>query len=145
MTHTAKVAPRRFAGRIPPFLPVPLRDRHNGWTAVRQGEFIGFLAETGSVSAALREVGMSRQSAYELRKRPGAEGFAAAWDAALGKPFRKVTGEDLVRLAYGGMVRPIMRGGRYCGTSIKPNASALLRLMDRLDRAVLREQGLDGG
>jgi hypothetical protein len=118
---------------------VPLRQHHNGWTAIRQGEFIGFLAETGSVSAALREVGMSRQSVYELRKRPEAEGFVAAWDAALGATPRKVTSEDLVRLAYGGMVRPIMRGGRYCGTAIKPSASALLRLMDRLDRAVLRE------
>ena len=32
---------------------------------------------------AARSVGRSRQSAYALRSKPGADGFAAAWDAAL--------------------------------------------------------------
>ncbi len=108
---------------------------------MRQGDFIGRLAETGSVAEAARWVGMSRQSAYELRTRPGAEGFAAAWDVALGLPLRKVTVSDLSRLAYDGTIRPIMRGGRYRGTVHKPVDSALLRLLDRLDRAVLRRTG----
>jgi len=140
MTHTPspRSPRRRFKGRIPAFLSVPLRGRHDGWTAMRQGDFIGILAETGSVAEAARQVGMSRQSAYELRRRPEAEGFAAAWDAALGAPPRKVTEEDIVRLAYEGPIRPVMRGGRYCYTIRKPSTSALLRFMDRLDRAALR-------
>ncbi len=140
MTHspTRSNRRRRFAGRIPSFLPVPLRDRHDGWTFTRQGDFIGFLAETGSVSAAASQVGMSRQSAYELRRRPEAEGFAAAWDVALGLPVRKVTEIDLARLAYEGRIRLIMHAGRYKGTVRKYDTSALLRLIDRLDRAAVR-------
>lgn len=143
MTHSpSQQQPRRrFRGGIPAFLPVPLRGRANGWTAIKQGEFIGFLAETGSVAQAARMVGMSRKSAYKLRARPGAEGFAAAWDMALGMPKRKVTPDDLSWLAYEGMVKPIMRRGRYCGTTRKLSVSALLQLMDRLDRAALRRGG----
>ena len=32
--------------RIPDFVPVPLRARHDGWTPVKQGEFVGWLAQT---------------------------------------------------------------------------------------------------
>jgi len=51
---------------------------------VRQAEFIGHLAATRSVAAAARGVSMARETAYRLRARPGAQGFAAAWDVALG-------------------------------------------------------------
>lgn len=40
--------------RVPPFLPVPVRARADGWTVERQGRFIGLLAETGCVAAAAR-------------------------------------------------------------------------------------------
>lgn len=144
MTHTAPARPsrRRFRGRLPAFLAVPVRGRHNGWTAQRQGDFIGFLAETGSVSAAVKEVGMSRQSAYELRARPGGEGFAAAWDVALGLPLRKVTETNLSRLAFEQAIRPIMRGGRYRGSVCKHSSSALLRLFDQLEWKTRRRTGM---
>src|SRR5688500_16357126 len=74
--------PRRRQPRVPPFYPVPLRARRDGWTVQRQTDFLGYLAETGSVMAAAETVGMSRKAAYALRARPGAESFAAAWDAA---------------------------------------------------------------
>ena len=38
--------------RLPPFVPVPVRARRDGWDAQRQGRFIGWLAQTGSVSEA---------------------------------------------------------------------------------------------
>lgn len=60
------------------FDPVPLRYRVDGWTPARQRAFIEQLAETLSVEAAAALVGMSAQSARELRRRAGAEGFAAA-------------------------------------------------------------------
>lgn len=143
MTHSSNQQQprRRFRGGIPAFLPVPLRGREDGWTAIKQGEFIGFLAETGSVAQAARMVGMSRKGAYALRARSGAEGFAAAWDVALGMPKRKVTPDDLMRLAYEGTVQPLMRRGVYRGTVRKPSISALLKLMDRLDRSALRHCG----
>ena len=85
----ARRAYRRL--RVPAFYPVPTRTRRDGWTIERQADFLGMLAETGSVIGACEAVGISRKSAYALRARPGAESFAAAWDAALGEPVRKVT------------------------------------------------------
>lgn len=130
--------PRRKARRGPPFYPVPTRGRRDGWTIARQAEFLGMLAETGSVLGACEAVGMSRNSAYRLRARPGAESFAAAWDAALGAPVRKVTVTDLEFLAYHGLVRPVMFRGKYRGSWRKPDNSALVRLMKRLDRQAER-------
>ena len=63
-------------------LPNPKRPpRHHEWTAVRMVAFLRELAATLSVSRAARSVGMSRQSAYKLRRRLPA--FAEAWDGAL--------------------------------------------------------------
>jgi hypothetical protein len=75
----ARRAYRRL--RVPAFYPVPTRTRRDGWTVERQADFLGMLAETGSVIGACEAVGISRKSAYQLRARPGAESFAAAWDA----------------------------------------------------------------
>ncbi len=69
---------------IPDFTPVPLaRQRHDGWTAEKQKQFLMVLAATGTVASAVQAVGMTRVSAYNLCKRPGAESFVAAWDEAL--------------------------------------------------------------
>lgn len=51
---------------------------------MKQAEFIGYLAESQSVADAARRVGMTRESAYRLRRREWAGGFNAAWDAAKG-------------------------------------------------------------
>ena len=127
--------------RIPAFHPVPVTTRRDGWTAKRQAAFIGYLAETRSVAEAAKRVSMGRESAYRLRKRPGAAGFAAAWDAALGKPHAPVTlarakSTDLP--AYyrvrTGLACTIMRNGRYRGTHWKPDENALLQHLAQLDR-----------
>jgi len=68
---------------LPAFEPVPVRARVDGWTPARQRAFVEHLAETLSVDAAAAAVGMTPQGARALRRRPGAEGFAAACDAAL--------------------------------------------------------------
>jgi hypothetical protein len=135
------VRPRRRLPRVPPFYPVPLRTMHNGWTVTRQAHFLGWLAETGSVSAACARVGMSRNSAYKLRRKPHAESFAAAWDAALGMPIRRVTVDDLPFLAYHGLIRPRFRGGKYIGSRQKPDNTALLRLLAQLDRSAYGRHG----
>jgi hypothetical protein len=57
--------------------------RRDGWTIRRQLAFLDVLAQTRSVTAAARAAGMSRESAYRLRRRPSASLFAAAWDRAL--------------------------------------------------------------
>ncbi len=65
------------------FAPALLRVRHDGWTAGRQRRFIAALAATGSITRACAAVGVSRVSAYRLRARPEAKGFALAWQAAV--------------------------------------------------------------
>ncbi len=66
------------------FVPVrPARKRHDGWTPARQQAFLVALHATGVVATAASAVGMSAQTAYRLRTRPGATSFAAAWDRLL--------------------------------------------------------------
>lgn len=130
--------PRRRTPRVPPFCPVPLRSRRDGWSAEIQAWFLALLAVTGSVSDAAERVGMSRNGAYRLRRRPGAESFAAAWDAALGAPVRKVTVDDEHFLAFEGLIQPLVFRGRYLGFRQKPDNSKLLRMIGRLDERVGR-------
>jgi len=80
--NTPRAAPRR----IPSFHITPGRTRGDGWTPVKQAEFIGELAETRSVTEAARRVGMTRETAYRLRRRKWSASFCAAWDAAMGRP-----------------------------------------------------------
>ena len=47
-----------------------------------QRAFVAVLAATGIVSQAARSIGKSMEALYALRKKPGAQGFAAAWDEA---------------------------------------------------------------
>jgi len=65
------------------FAPVPARQRRDGWTPGCQRRFILALRDSGQVAVAARAVGRTVQTAYRLRKRAGAAGFAAAWDRAL--------------------------------------------------------------
>ena len=147
-------APRTPAKSIPPFHAVPMRVRADGWTPLRQAEFIGHLAETRSVAKAARAVGMARETAYRLRGRSGGEGFDAAWDAALArtataagrarllavleaardalKPSRKVTVSQLQWRVETGVWQVILHSGRYRGVRQKPDDSALLALLGRI-------------
>jgi hypothetical protein len=120
--------PRRS---VPAFTPVPLRPRKDGWSPMRQADFLGRLAETGCVTAAARHVGMTRESAYRLRAKPGAGSFAAAWDAIVAAPpasLPKVTDSLLMHRAFYGTLKPLMRGGRHVATRHSPDTGALLSL-----------------
>ena len=147
--------PRQRRPRIPAFVPVPTRARRDGWSPARQAGFIGALAETGSVAAAAARVGMSRESAWRLRLREGADSFAAAWDAARAigadatgtfweapiAPKRKITPAELRERALEGVLRVVLRGGRHAWTERKPDNSALLRWLRVLDRSRLLPPG----
>lgn len=82
--------------------PVARRKREDGWTHTRQRKFIEILADTGSVSEAAKLVHMSQQSCYRLRRAPGAEAFARAWDAAIEEASRR-----LVDIAFERAVRGV--------------------------------------
>lgn len=64
------------------WVPVLRRPRSDGWTPQRQRDFIAALADDGRVEYAARQVGMSVNSCYRLRRSPGGENFAKAWDVA---------------------------------------------------------------
>ena len=77
------------------WVPVLRKPRKDGWSPERQRAFIAALADCGCVEQAAKEVGMSVQSCYRLRRSHGAENFAAAWDAAIAQAAR-----GLVDLAF---------------------------------------------
>jgi len=121
--------------RVPAFLPVPLRARSDGWTPLRQAQFLVALARTRSVKKAAAAAGMTRETAYRLRGRHGADSFAATWDAVLGKVAkRKVTPEERMRRAFDQLVKPVVNCGQCVGLARKADNSALLSLLAQLDR-----------
>lgn len=114
------------------FAPAPVRARADGWTVERQTAFIRLLEGGLRPGPAARRVGMSRQTAYALRGRPGAESFAAAWDAALAtarraraRPVRPGPWER----ALEGELRPVIYRGRIIAMDRKYDARALIRLL----------------
>jgi hypothetical protein len=64
------------------WVPVRRTPRFDGWTEEKQRRFIEVLADTGLVGVAAKAVGMSRETAYRLRRSPHGAAFARAWDAA---------------------------------------------------------------
>lgn len=136
------------------FHPVPLRTRRDGWTVERQCAFLAQLYLTGCVSAAAREVGMTRHSAYRLRAREEAQSFAWAGDRVLEGPdsgrgtatrpdWRKVTLAALIGRIQTGLVQPVIHRGQMTGIRRKADNSALLRLLRRSD-AVHARGGKEG-
>jgi hypothetical protein len=135
--------------QVPPFTPVPIRYRADGWTPVRQAVFLGVLVETRCVAAAARAVGMSRESAYRLREKSGAESFAAAWDKVLEPPreSRMSTHDMLWHRAEYGKIRPIMDRGRCVGVRSTADNDAVLQLYreEMHRRRTLRRLAWRGG
>jgi hypothetical protein len=96
--------------RQPDFPPALPSTRRDGWTIRRQFAFLDALVRTGSVIAAASAAGMSRESAYRLRRRASAALFAAAWDRALEGHSRVKFGADLSPRARGGFPAKSTKG-----------------------------------
>jgi hypothetical protein len=77
------------------WVPVRRRPRYDGWTEEKQRRFIEVLADTGLVGHAAKAVGMSRESARQLRRSPHGAAFDRAWDAA-----RRHAGRELEDIAF---------------------------------------------
>ncbi len=126
MTESLLPAHRQIA-----FDPVPVAPRRDGWTPVRQRDFIDALMIGGCVKTAAGYAGMSAKSAYRLRDRDDAASFAEAWDCALEEAIARVEVEALDR-ALNGTLDPVFYGGRQVGSR--------QRYDDRLTLAVLRHK-----
>jgi hypothetical protein len=96
------------------FAAVPVRPRHDGWTAEKQQAFIEGLADTGSVTKAALGVFMSPDSAYRLRRRADAGEFDKAWEAALAVATRRLVDVAFER-AIDGVENPVFHKGEVVG------------------------------
>jgi hypothetical protein len=118
------------------FTAVPVdRKRNNGWTPAQQERFIVALSVMGSVGQAVKAVGMSRQSAYNLRERPGAESFARSWDLALEHGQRRQFDTAMERAINGVTTIRVLRGGAVTvngGPDMRILRSALRSVDERL-------------
>jgi hypothetical protein len=117
MTLPTRATPRQATSAVaytpgpPPEADDPLlafapylhkQPRSNSITPALQRRFVATLAATGIVNQAARSIGKSMEALYKLRARPGAEGFAAAWDEALGWGIQRLEDCALERALGGG-------------------------------------------
>ena len=111
------------AGGLEDFAPyVHPHPRRNSITPDRQRRFIGHLAATGIVKQAALHIGASLEALYKLRARPGAEGFAEAWDRAVDAGMQRVEDAALERAIFG-EERLVVSGGKVLGTERRYNES----------------------
>jgi hypothetical protein len=123
------------------FTPVPVRARHDGWTPVLQRRFILNLARGMGVAQAARALGRSRQTAYDLRGKPGGEGFARAWDAALEFARHMAAMPRSPSSGIGGIEEiwvPRYYRGRLVGFVVREDLRGAMRRLGQLDRIVER-------
>jgi hypothetical protein len=116
------------------FTPAPTRKRHAGWTAEKQRRFIEILALTGNVGEACASVLVASSSAYRLRNKAGAEGFARAWDAALRLCATRLVAIGLDR-AVNGRVERFYKDGELTMERRIPSDYLLTWFISRLDPA----------
>jgi hypothetical protein len=112
----------------PIFTPAPTRRRIDGWTAERQRAFIAALAETGCVSEACAEVGITARSAYRLRQHPQGATFRAAWDHAQHLASVRLTALAWERAVHGTCDR-LYKDGVLVAERRKPSDRLLMWLL----------------
>jgi hypothetical protein len=88
--------------------------RQDGWTAQRQADFVGHLADCGNVAQAAKLVSMGLSGAYAFRRTAYGCAFNLGWQAALilarhrllDEMFaRAIDGEDIVTEVADGFIR----------------------------------------
>jgi hypothetical protein len=130
------------------FAPVPHKaPRRNSIGPERQRAFVAHLAATGIVKQAARHIGASLEALYKLRHRPGAEEFAAAWDAAVDRGVQRLEDCALAR-AIEGEERLVVSGGQVLGSETRYNDNLVMFFLRnrRPDRhGGIREQDLKPG
>ena len=108
------------------FEPVPhTAPRRNSITPDRQRTFIAHLAATGIVTQAAKHIGALLEALYKLRRREGAQGFAAAWDRAVDAGIARLEDGALAR-AIEGEERMVVSAGKVVGTEIRHNDALVM-------------------
>jgi hypothetical protein len=125
------------------FDPVPVRPRRDGWTPGRQYSFILALAGGLTATKAAALVGMTRKTAYELRAKPGGEGFARAWAMAaeVAASRRKAArASGLAEAARQGEWYPRLYQGRLIGWEHRPANERSVAAVEPAEGAVARRR-----
>jgi len=112
--------------------------RTDGWTPERIRAFLEILAHSGSVAAAAHAVGMSRQSAYALRRSVKGRAFGDAWCHAL-LLAAPVVPDDLMERAIAGQVDHVIRNGEVTGQRHHFDNRLALRVLRQLDRLAVSQ------
>jgi len=134
---------------IPAFLrfrAVPVRARRDGWTPRLQLRLILNLALGMGPGEAAARLGRSRQTAYALREKPGAEEFAAAWDAAVEFAHEARTAPRPLAFMQSGVetiLVPRYYRGRLVGFVQREDLGAAMRRYAELERIAERIGSLD--
>lgn len=123
------------------FVAVSLRQRQDGWTPARQVAFVEALGECGCVDEACRRVGMGTSSAYALRRRPEANSFRMAWDAALDVAIERLADAAFAR-AIKGVATPVFYKGEQVGERVRHDERLTMFLLRY--RAPVRYGAVDG-
>jgi hypothetical protein len=105
--------------------------RHDGWTGQKLRMFCETLAETGMVDKAAAAAGMSRMSAYRLRRRDAGKSFALAWDAALLLARQRLIDEAFA-LAFTGSVEQTVLEGEVIYEKRRRDPRMILTTIERL-------------
>lgn len=111
------------------WVPVFRKPRADGWSAETQRKFIEVLADTGSVMQAAMAVGKAKANCYKLRRSPGAEGFAAAWAAAIDAASTRALDEAFERAMVGSDEPVFDRDGNPVGRRFRQSDRLLMFIL----------------
>lgn len=132
VTTTPPAPPRDAHGFDPAaydWVPVPRAPRLDGWTPERQRDFIGHLADTGSVRTAADRTGMGTSSAYQLRRAPEGQAFALAWDAAIQQAASTLVDAAFERAVNGSEEPVFNREGQVVGRRFRQSDAMMMFLL----------------
>lgn len=104
--------------------------RHDGWTLERQRAFIETLAQTGSVAAAARRVGLSTTAAYSFRRRNEGKPFDCAWTVALAHALQALEQCAMDR-AINGTENPVFYRGEVVGHRVTTHERLMMFILER--------------
>lgn len=110
--------------------PEPLPEPAPGWTPERIRFFLEQLARSGNVVAACGKLGISRQAAYQLKRRMPA--FALAWDGAILR-HRDALVDACMDRALNGVCEEVVVDGRVVERT-RADGATLRFMMARADR-----------
>jgi hypothetical protein len=116
------------------------RCRHDGWTGEKMACFLEALAACGVVADACRAVGLSAQSAYQLRNRRAGRAWGEVWDAVLVNRSRARLGDDLMSRSLNGTIEAVYKDKAVVGERHRYDNRLSMAVLTRLDRLAERAE-----